>query len=220
MRERPRGIIINVGVVEEKKEKEKEDKEKDTSRPPRLNKFGRPKGTNRPAGLAVRYPINWRVVYDQMILYYLQGKTYKEIGELVGYSHIQVGNVIGSPQGQKALIEISRKLKELQVDIVKNPVEKVENLKDKLLDKMNDFVDHKGLQELSPIHYIDRVIRIAGVVNGNTKGVASVINNTNNTQNIENKTVIVSTEAIDKLTKAMEASNRLMLPTKDRINAG
>lgn len=218
MKERRGGVVIRIGMVEE--EKKEEVKEVENIRPPRLNKFGRPRGSNRPVGLAIKYPITWKVVYDQMILHYLQGRTYKEIGELVGYSEIQVGNVIRSPQGEKALQEISKRLKEIQVDTVTKPAEKVENLKEKVLDKMTNFIENVGIEELHPIGYIDRVIRIAGVVNGNGKGVTSVINNTQNTQNIENKTLIISTDAIDKLTKALEASNRLSLPTKDRVENG
>lgn len=187
--------------------------------PPKIENaklVGRPPGSKRDPSLPIKYPIGWKVVYDQMIMYYLQGRTYKEIGELVGYTEIQVGNIVRSPQGQAVLGEISKGIKDFQKEIVLGEAEKSERLRAKVLDKMENFVENKGIEELSPLHFVDRVIKIANTVNGVGGRRVESVTNVQNTQNIQNNTLVVSSEAVSALTKALEASTRLGLPTKDK----
>jgi hypothetical protein len=167
--------------------------------------LGRPKGTNRPATLEIRYPINWRPIYDLFVADTLAGLSIKAIAIKHSYSPVQVGNILSSPLGKAKFSELREKIETLSVIKVSTFEDVQKRLKEKAYKVAEDFLDdERGLASATPLAFVDRAIKIANLGEGKSSFVT-------NTQINNQQTLIISAEAAANVTQALMMSRELGL---------
>ena len=166
---------------------------------------GRPKGTMRPPTLEVRYPIRWKLIYDEFLKARIDGLTNKAIALKFDYSEMQVCNVLNSPLAKEKLQEIREKVIALTVDESATQETLEKSIRLKALNTMDKFLDNDTLAMAAPIPFVSQAIKIAGL--GKVGGIGTQINVQNNNQ----KTLVISGEMAENVTKALEISKEIGL---------
>ena len=168
---------------------------------------GRPKGTNRPASLEIRYPIKWKPIYDLFVADVVCGLSNKEIGAKHNYSPVQVGNVLNSPLGQEKFAHLQQVINNLAGERVVSIEDMQARIKVKAYKAAEDFLDdERDLASAAPIAFIDRAIKIAAL--GESKAAQT------NIQINNQKTLMISTSQVDNVTKALELSREVFSSEK------
>lgn len=173
-------------------------------------KPGRPKGTMRPATLEIRYPINWKPIYDLFVADTLAGLSQKAIGEKHNYSAVQVGNILRSPIGQAKFSALRDKIETLSVAKVTSFEDTQKRLKEKAYKAAEAFLDdERGLATVAPMAFIDRAVRIAAL--GESKG------STTNVQVNNQRTLVISAEAAANVAEALKLSREIFAEAPSAI---
>lgn len=169
-----------------------------------LNIVGRPNGSRRPATLSSKYPIEWKAYYDPWLVEYVRGVSIKEIAKHYNFSEIQVGNVLRSPAAKERLKDIGAKIVEAGVDNLVQESLRINAIKDKALQRMEDFLDNSEYQTASPFAFVDRAIKIKNSVSAQPTNGTNV--NINQTIDNSKKTLVISAESANNISRALELS--------------
>lgn len=169
---------------------------------------GRPIGTSRPSTWAVKYPIKWKPIYDQMVLEYAVTNSIKGVAEKYNYTPVQVGNIVRSPLAQQRLKEIRANVNSAVEEKLITFADKSDQLKEACAKRMVEFVTNDNYQTASPFAFIDRVAKIHAAVAPPPKVENLTLN--------QNKTIVISGEMTQNVIDALNVSKEVGL----MLNAG
>jgi hypothetical protein len=148
-------------------------------------------------------PLKWKPVYDLMVTLFIQGHTHKEIADITGYTPVQVGNIIRSPDVKKKIDLLTKQLHER---ILENSEDQLSVIKAKAIKNVAQIISDETLAVKRPFETARMSIDILkGLGTFQTGNKTEVNVNSNNTQTIAG----ITGEQLDKLTAALELSNEV-----------
>lgn len=157
-------------------------------------KRGRPVGS-RNAFLSPWQPLVWEPIYEQMVALSLAGMSYQMIGNRLGYSGQQVGNVIRSPEAQSIKAAYLRNIRD-------SSVESVTDLREIATKRVADLLRNDDLAEGSPFRMFEAAAKLLTGI-GQLRGADN--------SNTVNNTLMLSPEGENKLIAAIQKSDEARL---------
>lgn len=170
-----------------------------------MRKRGRPKGTIAGKRLTEAWnPKKWKPLYDSILALAVVGLKNTDIAIQLNINKVTVGLILNSPAGKSRLLELQKKK---QAVIAKTLAERIENLQDKALRRVEDVISNDSFAELAPFKVFDRsmsVLRATGLAKSdNPNSETPVVNN--NTINLINDRAMIAQMSMG-IDKALEAS--------------
>lgn len=147
-------------------------------------------------------PLKWKPVYDLMVTLHIQGHTNREIAEIVGYTAVQVGNVLRAPETKK---KIDLLTKQLHDRVLENNEDQLSKIKAHAIRNISQVMADDSLVIKRPFEAARLsadILKGLGTFKGGS-GTDITINQQNNTQNVQG----ITGEQIDRLALALELSN-------------
>jgi hypothetical protein len=163
-------------------------------------------GATRGAKIKKRWnPKEWRPEYEAMVGLACTGLSYNEIGNRFGYTSVHVGNIVNSDMG-KALQRII--LDKLRKNNTESLAERIDALKTKALSRVEHFINNDDYADKSPLAMFDRSFKFltGSRVLSDDKGDGA---NHNTPIQINNKTVIVTTETSKAFAEGIASLKRI-----------
>lgn len=145
-------------------------------------------------------PLKWKPVYDLMVTLHIQGYTNREIAEIVGYTAVQVGNVLRAPE-TKAKIDLLTK--QLHGRVLENNEDQLSVIKNQAIKHISTVMADETLAIKRPFETARLsadLLKGLGTFKGG--GTDVTINQQNNTQHVHG----ITGEQIDRLSLALELS--------------
>jgi hypothetical protein len=164
---------------------------------------GRPKGSRNVAVQFKHYkPKRWEPWMEALVLASIQGKTNKELAESFGISLPHVSNILSTEQAAIATQKIRDKVSELHPDVSI----KIGRIKEKAVQRIENFLDNDAVAEASPIAYISQVKDIMKMTFPKMDDAA---NNITNIQ--QNNILVANSEYLERLNEGLKTSNEVNL---------
>ena len=150
--------------------------------------MGRPPGSKNDSFIMPWKPLKWKPVYDIMVALKCAGHSNIEIGQIVEYTPVQVGNVLRSPEARRRLDDFSSNFSKTADDTLKGRLEKI---RQKAVERIETVVMDDERASEQPM-------RIAEFSMSLLKGLGT-LNGENATKNETNNTLVISDAIAQKL---------------------
>lgn len=166
---------------------------------------GRPKGSKNKTAQFLHYnPKKWEAWHESIVIRSYLGESNKDIAEKFGITPQHVSNILNCPQAQ----ETKARLRQQILDEGKNVAEKVTGIQELAMKRMKEYLENDALISSNPHQTMDRALNAfkltmpEEVPNVPATGPGSITN-------IQNNILIANPEYMERLSKGLEASNRI-----------
>lgn len=139
-------------------------------------------------------PKVWHPVYEEIVLLDIMGYKNTVIAEMKGFTVVHVSNILNTPQA-KIIRQLT--LKRMEQKREETIEQRLERLTHDAMARVEDTIRNDDLAAKNPLGLFDRAITVLKATN-KIKEVAPTVNN---------NTMIVSDEALDKLMRAVKQSD-------------
>lgn len=157
----------------------------------------------RPGKLTRWQPKKWDPVYEQVVALSCANKTNKEIGTLLGYTEVHIGNILRSRLAEALKIQIYEKLRENVSKTIGNCMADAAIVAAR---RINDVLQSDELAAKHPLSIFDRslqVLKVTRNVSGGESGPSGVVN----IQEGGKANIIITSEAAGQLKDAIRLSD-------------
>lgn len=148
-------------------------------------------------------PKQWNPVYEQVVMYSCMNKTAKEIGKIVGFTEVHVGNILRSRFAKVIKLKMYEDLRE---DVSKTITNNIADSAILAARRIKAVLENEELAEKHPLSIFDRSLQVLKA----TKHVAGGENNAQVSGNVNfnGKTnILITTEAAKQLKDAIQKSD-------------
>ena len=150
-------------------------------------------------------PRRWQPEFDLIVLASFQGLANTDIGLKFGYTKEHISNILCSEQAQLVRNNLRDKInKESDVNVT----QRMSLLSEKALSRLEAFMDNDKLAEASPFLFVDRAFKALQVSGGS-------LEKKDITNKVEFNQVNLGNDVFDRLTKALDKSERVQEIHKD-----
>lgn len=146
-------------------------------------------------------PKKWDPMYDQWVALRVGGWSNKRIGDQFGYTDQQVSNVLNTPEA-KALLEVASK--QIRKRLGEDVVTRMANLENRALKNVEDALTNEDLFLKHPLAVADRSMAFL-------KGMGKLADPEAKEKVINNNTLIVPSELIEKMVDGMDKANDALM---------
>lgn len=153
--------------------------------------------------------IRWKPVYDMIVAGHIIGKSNKELAETYDYTTVSIVNILRSDRAQQMIAEAHANIRANITQTVDEHMDLNERIKQKALKRVEEFLDKDELATNSPFAYMNTISKYTGISSGAVTPAVNIQNN------IQNNQTNVSEGALNRLTKALEISEGMILGPLD-----
>jgi hypothetical protein len=152
--------------------------------------------------------IKWKPVYDMIVAGHIIGKSNKELAEVYDYTTVSIVNILRSDRAQQMIAEAHKNIRANVSENINEHMDLNERIRQKALKRVEEFLDKDELATNSPFAYMNTISKYTGVSAANVPTV-------NVQTNIQNNQTNVSESSLNRLTKALEISEGMILGPLD-----
>jgi hypothetical protein len=152
--------------------------------------------------------IKWKPIYDMIVAGHIIGKSNKELAETYDYTTVSIVNILRSDRAQQMIAEAHKNIRENIQQTVTDQMDLNERIRQKALERVEDFLDNDELATNSPFAYMNTISKYTGISAQNVPTV-------NVQTNIQNNQTNISESSLNRLTKALEISEGMILGPLD-----
>jgi hypothetical protein len=149
--------------------------------------------------------MKWKPVYDMIVAGHILGKSNKDLAVDFDYTPVTISNILRSDMAQTLIAQAHDRIRANAVEKGIEVMDIHEKIKQKALQRVDEFLDNDELAQNSPFAYMNTIAKYTSAPAAPAASSVNVQVNTNVQQNN------VSENSLNRLTRALELSEGLMV---------